>query len=269
MHGAPHLPSEDMSRAADTDRAATAQNPAPAKAKIGVLRTLAPFLGRQRGLVIAWLVALAAFSTATLSLPVAVRLMIDRGFSDAANVNLAFAVLFAVALALALATALRFFFVSLLGERVIADLRTRLYGHLMGLDQEFYERSRSGELVSRLSADTELLRGVISSGMSVALRSVITVTRTVVVNGSAFSSHTRSNRSSLLTTAPLAVSSTSSTPNSLRVSSTGVPARVTVRLAGSNTTSSAANTGGDAGVARLPSARTLATSSGKANGLPR
>src|SRR5690606_39539866 len=85
------------------------------------------------------------------------------------------AVRLAGALALARAPAVRFFFASLLGERVIADLRTRLYGHLMGLDQEFYERSRSGELVSRLSADTELLRGVISSGMSVALRSVITV----------------------------------------------------------------------------------------------
>src|SRR5690606_40012531 len=127
-------------------RAATAQNPAPAKAKIGVLRTLAPFLGRQRGLVLAWLVALAASSTATLSLPVAVRLMIDRGFSDAANVNLAFAVLFTVALALALATALRFFFVSLLGERVIADLRTRLYGHLMGLEDRKSTRLNSSHV---------------------------------------------------------------------------------------------------------------------------
>ena len=164
-----------MSEPADTNRADPGEDAPPAKAKIGVLRTLAPFLARQRGLVVAWLLALAASSTATLSLPVAVRLMIDRGFSDAANVNMAFAVLFAVAVGLALATALRFFFVSLLGERVIADLRTRLYGHLVGLDQDFFERSRSGELVSRLSADTELLRGVISSGMSVALRSVITV----------------------------------------------------------------------------------------------
>ena len=164
-----------MSEPAQTDSPAPAEDAAPAKAKLGVLRTLGPFLARQRGLLVAWLLALAASSTATLSLPVAVRLMIDRGFSDAANVNMAFAVLFGVALALALATALRFFFVSLLGERVIADLRTRLYGHLVGLDQDFFERSRSGELVSRLSADTELLRGVIGSGMSVALRSVITV----------------------------------------------------------------------------------------------
>ena len=164
-----------MSDSPDNVDAPAAADPAPAKARIGVLRTLLPFLGRQRGLLVAWLLALAASSTATLSLPVAVRLMIDRGFSDATNINAAFAVLFAVALALALATALRFFFVSLLGERVIADLRTRLYAHLVGLDQDFFERSRSGELVSRLSADTELLRGVVSSGMSVALRSVVMV----------------------------------------------------------------------------------------------
>ncbi len=157
------------------DAAASEAAATPARARVGVLRTLLPFLGRQRGLVVAWLIALAASSTATLSLPVAVRLMIDRGFSDAGNINTAFAVLFVVALGLALATAARFFFVSLLGERVIADLRTRLYGHLVGLDQAFFERSRSGELVSRLSADTELLRGVIGSGMSVALRSVVMV----------------------------------------------------------------------------------------------
>ncbi|WP_425481432.1 ABC transporter transmembrane domain-containing protein [Luteimonas suaedae] len=142
---------------------------------MGTLRTLWPFVLRQRGLLVAWLLALAASSAATLSLPVAVRMMIDRGFSSGSNIDAAFALLFLVAVALAVATAARFFFVSLLGERVIADLRTRLYAHLVGLDQAFYERTRSGELVSRLSADTELLRSVVGSGMSVALRSVVMV----------------------------------------------------------------------------------------------
>ncbi len=142
---------------------------------LGILRTLWPFLARQRGLLVAWLLALAASSTATLSLPLAVRYMIDHGFGSGSDIDAAFALLFAVAFALAIATAARFYLVSLLGERVIADLRTRLYAHLMGLDQAFYERSRSGELVSRLSADTELLRGVVGSGMSVALRSVVMV----------------------------------------------------------------------------------------------
>lgn len=143
--------------------------------RLGHLRTLWPFLMRQKGLLAAWLVALAASSTATLSLPLAVRQMIDHGFSSGSNIDATFLLVFGVALALAIATAARFFFVSLLGERVVADLRERLYSHLVGLDQAFFERSRSGELVSRLTADTELLRSVVGSTISVALRSVVMV----------------------------------------------------------------------------------------------
>src|SRR5690606_4866165 len=76
---------------------------------------------------------------------------------------------------LALASAARFFFVSLLGEKVVADLRRQLYAHLVTLDAQFHDRNRSGELVSRLSADSELLRSVVGSSMSVALRSTVTV----------------------------------------------------------------------------------------------
>ena len=152
----------------------TDPKPSP-KARLGALRTLWPFVMRQKGLFFAWLVALAASSTATLSLPVAVRHMIDRGFASGSNIDAAFGLLFLVTLALALATAARFFFVSLLGERVVADLRNRLYAHLVGLDQSFFEKNRSGELVSRLSADTELLRSVVGSTMSVALRSTLMV----------------------------------------------------------------------------------------------
>ena len=148
-----------------------------AKAPIGSLRTLWPFVQRHRTLFVAWLVALAASSAATLSLPVAVRTMIDQGFAQGggAAIDRAFLLLFAVAVALALATAARFFFVSLLGERVVADLRERLYSHLIALDAGFHDRNRSGELVSRLTADAELLRSVVGSSMSVALRSLVTV----------------------------------------------------------------------------------------------
>ena len=68
-----------------------------------------------------------------------------------------------------------------IGERVVADLRRQLYGHLVGLDAEFHDRTRSGELVSRLSADSELLRSVVGSSMSVALRSSITVIGSIVM----------------------------------------------------------------------------------------
>jgi ATP-binding cassette subfamily B protein len=163
-----------MSEPADARPAPDA--PPAAKAPIGSLRTLWPFVRRHRGLFFGWLAALAVSSSATLSLPVAFRRMIDEGFAAGGGdaVDRAFVLLFLVAVVLALATAARFFFVSLLGERVVADLRERLYSHLLSLDIGFHDRTRSGELVSRLTADAELLRSVVGSGMSVALRSGVT-----------------------------------------------------------------------------------------------
>ncbi|RDZ27970.1 ABC transporter transmembrane domain-containing protein [Lysobacter silvisoli] len=159
-----------------TDSAAASPAPPSAKAPIGSLSTLWPFVRRHLGLFVAWLVALAASSAATLSLPPAFKTMIDQGFAEGGGaIDRAFVLLFVVAVALALATAARFFFVSLLGERVVADLRQQLYAHLIGLDAGFHDRSRSGELVSRLTADAELLRSVVGSSMSVALRSSVTV----------------------------------------------------------------------------------------------
>ena len=155
--------------------------PAPAKAPLGSLRALWPFIRHHAGLFSAWLVALACSSAATLSLPVAFRQMIDHGFSSGANIDRTFAFVLVVIVALALATAARYFFVTLLGEKVVADLRTRLYAHLLDLDAGFYDRNRSGELVSRLTADAELLRSVIASSMSVALRSSVTVIGAMVM----------------------------------------------------------------------------------------
>ena len=147
----------------------------PPLRRLGSLRTLWPFVRRHRGLFSAWLVALAISSAATLSLPPAVKQMIDHGFSSGGQINRAFALLLLVAVVMALATAARFYFVSLLGEKVVADLRSKLYAHLIQLGAGFHDRSRSGELVSRLTADSELLRSVVGSTMSVALRSSVTV----------------------------------------------------------------------------------------------
>ncbi|MEP6510103.1 MAG: ABC transporter transmembrane domain-containing protein, partial [Dokdonella sp.] len=145
--------------------------------KIQSLRRLLPFLKPYRGLIAGWLGFLALSSAATLTLPQAVRVMIDNGFTQAnsAAINASFLGLFGVAAVLAVATAARFFFVSLLGERVAADLRRRLYDHLLTLDQTFYETTRTGELVSRLAADTELVQTVVGSTLSIALRSVVTL----------------------------------------------------------------------------------------------
>ena len=157
-------------------------SPPPAsKAPIGSLRALWPFVRGHMGLFCGWLIALACSSAATLSLPLAFRQMLDHGFSSGANIDRTFGFVFLVILALALATAVRFYFVTLLGERVVADLRQRLYAHLIGLDAGFHDRTRSGELVSRLTADAELLRSVVGSAMSVALRSVVTVVGSMVM----------------------------------------------------------------------------------------
>ena len=155
--------------------------PPKAKPKLGSLRALWPFVRRHGGLFGAWLGALALASAATLSLPIAFRQMIDNGFSSGSNVDRAFLFLFVVAVVLALASATRFYFVSMLGEKVVADLRQQLYGHLIGLGAGFHDRTRSGELVSRLSADSELLRNVVATSMSVALRSSVTVLGSLVM----------------------------------------------------------------------------------------
>ncbi len=159
----------------------TTPAPTPALRRLGSLGTLWPFVRRHSGLFTAWLVALAISSAATLSLPPAVKLMIDHGFNNNGQINRAFGLLFLVAVVMGLATAARFFFVSLLGEKVVADLRSQLYTHLITLGAGFHDRSRSGELVSRLTADSELLRSVIGSTMSVALRSSVTVVGSLVM----------------------------------------------------------------------------------------
>jgi len=145
------------------------------------LRGLLPFVRPHRRLLAGWLGALAISSSSTLIFPWAFRHVIDQGFVAGAPIDRWFLLLFGVAVVLALATAARFFCVSLLGERVIADLRRSLYGHLLSLDQSFFERTRSGELLSRLSADAELLRSVVGSSMSIALRSAITVVGSAVM----------------------------------------------------------------------------------------
>ncbi len=156
-----------MSRPAESD----------APRKLRALTRLVPYLRPYRGLLAGWLGFLVVSSTATLVLPQAVRVMIDNGFvrANPAAINAAFLGLFAVAAVLAIATAARFFFVTLLGERVVADLRRRLYERLLTFDQTFYESTRTGELVSRLAADTELVQTVVGSTLSLALRSVVTL----------------------------------------------------------------------------------------------
>ncbi|OOG64374.1 ABC transporter [Rhodanobacter sp. B04] len=153
-----------------------AANATPRSARrIGALRGLWPFLRPHRALAIGWLVFLGLSSGASLVLPLAFRYIIDKGFghSSQAVINETFIALFGVALVLAVATAARYFCITLLSERALASLRETLYAQVIRLDVSFFERSRVGELLSRLSADTEVVQALIGSGVSVALRSAV------------------------------------------------------------------------------------------------
>ncbi|MDQ6646187.1 MAG: ABC transporter transmembrane domain-containing protein [Pseudomonadota bacterium] len=152
---------------------ATTDTPRPRR--IGALRELWPFIKPHKALAIGWLVFLAMSSGASLLLPMAFRHIIDQGFGNSSLtvINETFLAMFAVALLLAFATAARYFCITLLSERALASLRDALYAHVIRLDVGFFEKSRVGELISRLSADTEVVQALIGSGVSVALRSAV------------------------------------------------------------------------------------------------
>jgi ATP-binding cassette, subfamily B, bacterial len=141
---------------------------------IGALRALAPYAFAYRARIAAALVALIVASGATLIVPIAVRRMIDFGFSDA-NAGLIrayFLAMIGVVAVLALASGARYYFVMTLGERVVADLRADLFAHLTRLDPSFFDAERTGDIASRLSADTTQLKATFGSSASLALRNL-------------------------------------------------------------------------------------------------
>jgi ATP-binding cassette subfamily B protein len=142
------------------------------RAILSPLRPLLPYALRYKSTIALAFVALVVAAGATLTLPLAVRGMIDHGFSadSAGTVNAYFGAMIAVAATLAIASATRYYFVMTLGERVVADLRADLFKHLAGLDAAFYDTAKTGELLSRLTADTTLLKSAFGSSASVALR---------------------------------------------------------------------------------------------------
>jgi len=136
---------------------------------------LAPYLARYRRKAAAALFFLLLAAATTLALPLAVRRMIDHGFSgsDAAFIASYFSMLIVIAALLALASACRYYFVVSLGERIVADLRHDVFTHLTQLSPAFFDRTQSGEIVSRLAADTTQIKSVIGATASQALRNAI------------------------------------------------------------------------------------------------
>ncbi|MCJ7597298.1 MAG: ABC transporter transmembrane domain-containing protein [Methyloceanibacter sp.] len=139
------------------------------------LFALKPYLGRHKGMLAAALLALLVSAAATLAIPLAVRRMIDLGFSgiEPDLVDKYFATLVGVGLILALASAARFYCVNWLGERVVADMRRDVFRHLTGLSPAFYETTHSGEVMSRLTADTTQVKAAAGTVISQALRNFL------------------------------------------------------------------------------------------------
>ncbi|BCW90381.1 Putative multidrug export ATP-binding/permease protein [Alphaproteobacteria bacterium SO-S41] len=147
----------------------------PRSRDLGSLRTLLPFLKPYRVRVAFAVGALLAAAIAMLVLPMAVRSMIDHGFSrsSAEFIDSYFIALLGVAALLAAASAVRFFYVTWIGERVVADIRRKVYGHVLTLSPQFFETTRTGEVLSRLTADTTLIQTVVGSSLSMAMRNIV------------------------------------------------------------------------------------------------
>ncbi len=162
---------------------ATKEEALDKRASLRPLLALKPYLLRHKGMAAAALVALLVAALATLAVPLAVRRMIDVGFTgiDPALVDKYFATLMAVGLILAVASAARFYCVTWLGERVVADIRTDVFKHLTGLSPAFYETAHSGEVMSRLTADTTQVKAAASTTISQALRNLVLVIGAVVM----------------------------------------------------------------------------------------
>jgi ATP-binding cassette subfamily B protein len=150
--------------------AATGQN-----RKLRPLLALWPYVARYRSRAIAALLALLVAAITTLVVPIAVRRMIDFGFSreSATLIDNYFSVMIGIVAVLALASAARFYLVTTLGERIVADLRDEVFGHLISLSPAYFDEAKTGELTSRLTADTTQIKAAVGASVSIALRNFV------------------------------------------------------------------------------------------------
>ncbi|WP_375778423.1 ABC transporter ATP-binding protein/permease [Bradyrhizobium sp. ma5] len=149
--------------------------PVKSRARLRPLLALAPYVARYKGRAILALISLTIAAITTLIVPVAVRRMIDLGFTPEgiAMINSYFSVMIAVVAVLACASASRYYLVMTIGERIVADLRRDVFAHLISLSPSFFDSARSGELVSRLTADTTQIKSAVGASVSIALRNLM------------------------------------------------------------------------------------------------
>jgi ATP-binding cassette, subfamily B, bacterial len=149
--------------------------PAKSRARLRPLLALSPYVARYRVRAILALIALTVAALTTLLVPVAVRRMIDFGMTPKgiAMINSYFSVMIAVVAVLAFASASRYYLVMTIGERIVADLRRDVFAHLISLSPSFFDSARSGELISRLTADTTQIKSAVGASVSIALRNIV------------------------------------------------------------------------------------------------
>ena len=150
--------------------------PVSIRRRLAHLQTVWQFVRRYPGHLAVAVLSLLLASGATLAIPQGFRYVVDHGFGaqDPAAITPYFLGLLGIVGVLALATATRFYCVTWLGERVIADLRTAVHRHLLTLSPQFFEENRPSEIASRLTADTTIIEQVVGTSVSVALRNLIT-----------------------------------------------------------------------------------------------
>jgi len=145
------------------------------RASLRPLVSLIPYFKRYRWRAGSALAALILAAITTLIEPIAVRRMIDFGFSPRglALIDSYFLVMIGVGAVLAVASALRYYLVTTLGERIVADLRGDVFAHITSLSAAFFDEAKTGELISRLTADTTQIKAAVGSSVSVALRNFV------------------------------------------------------------------------------------------------
>jgi ATP-binding cassette subfamily B protein len=162
----PTSPKASLAAGASEDRAKSR--------RIGSLRALLPFMAPYSAMIAAAIAALVLTAIVSLTLPLAVRRVVD-GFNSetAALLDQYFLAALGIASLLALGTGLRYYLVTRLGERVVADIRKAVFDRMIAMSPSFYEKIMTGEVLSRITTDTTLLLSVISSSVSVALRNLL------------------------------------------------------------------------------------------------
>jgi ATP-binding cassette, subfamily B, bacterial len=157
----------------------------PRARSLNPLLALLPFLRPYRFMMVAALFALLIAAAAQLALPMALRQLIDHVFAErnVSTVNLWFLGFLAAAVVFGVFAALRFYLVTWVGERVVADLRSAIYRRVVRMDPMFYETTRVGEVLSRLTADTTLVQAIAGVNLSIVLRSSLSLIGALVLMG--------------------------------------------------------------------------------------